>query len=101
MSHWHTKDTDELFEAILTLQTVEECYAFFEDACTVKEIIDIAQRVRVAKMLHAGASYQTISKETGASTATISRVSKFLEYGNGGYKLAIERLQKTENENHG
>ncbi len=96
MSSWHTADTDELFEAILTLKTVEECYAFFEDACTIKEIIEIAQRLKVAKLLHVGTSYHEISKETGVSTATISRVSKCLEYGSGGYKTVIERRKESE-----
>ena len=98
MEKWRSKDTDALFAAIASLQTVDECYSFFEDACTIKEIIDIAQRLRVAKMLCDGESYQSISKETGASTATISRVNKCLEYGNGGYRLAIKRTASTEKE---
>ena len=96
MSNWHTKQIDELFEAILTLQSVEECYAFFEDACTIKEIIEIAQRLKVAKLLDAGTSYVTVSKEVGVSTATISRVSKCLEYGNGGYQMVMERVSKED-----
>ncbi len=96
MSNWHTQQIDELFEAILTLNTVEECYAFFEDACTIKEIIEIAQRLKVAKLLDAGTSYLAVSKEVGVSTATISRVSKCLEYGNGGYKLVMERVSGEE-----
>ena len=96
MSNWHTQQIDELFEAILTLQSVEECYAFFEDACTIKEIIEIAQRLKVAKLLDAGTSYVTVSKEVGVSTATISRVSKCLEYGNGGYKMVMERVGEEE-----
>ncbi len=94
MTKWHSEQIDELFEAILTLETVEECYDFFEDACTIKEIIEIAQRLKVAKMLKSGASYTAISKEVGVSTATISRVSKCLEYGNGGYKTVIERTEE-------
>ncbi len=94
MSNWHTQQIDELFEAILTLKSVEECYAFFEDACTIKEIIEIAQRLKVAKLLSAGTSYVTVSKEVGVSTATISRVSKCLEYGNGGYKMVMERVEE-------
>ena len=94
MSNWHTKQIDELFEAILTLKSVEECYAFFEDACTIKEIIEIAQRLKVAKLLDAGTSYLTVSKEVGVSTATISRVSICLEYGNGGYKMVMERVKE-------
>lgn len=94
MSKWRNRDTDELFETILELESVEECYEFFEDACTIKEILDIAQRLKIAKMLKAGVNYATISKETGVSTATISRVSKCIEYGNGGYNKAIERAEK-------
>lgn len=94
MSKWHTKQIDELFEAILTLNSVEECYAFFEDACTIKEIIEIAQRLKVAKLLSAGTSYLTVSKEVGVSTATISRVSKCLEYGNGGYQMVMDRVKE-------
>ena len=96
MSNWHTQQIDELFEAILTLESVEECYAFFEDACTIKEIIEIAQRLKVAKLLDAGTSYVTVSKEVGVSTATISRVSKCLEYGNGGYKMVMERVSEED-----
>lgn len=96
MSNWHTQQIDELFEAILTLRSVEECYAFFEDACTIKEIIEIAQRLKVAKLLDAGTSYVTVSKEVGVSTATISRVSKCLEYGNGGYQMVMERVSKED-----
>ncbi len=94
MTKWHSEQIDELFEAILTLETIEECYDFFEDACTIKEIIEIAQRLKVAKMLKSGASYTAISKDVGVSTATISRVSKCLEYGNGGYKTVIERTEE-------
>ena len=94
MTKWRTQDTDELFEAIMALESLEECYEFFEDACTIKEILDIAQRLKIAKMLKAGVNYATISKETGVSTATISRVSKCIEYGNGGYNKAIERAEK-------
>ncbi|MBQ9086627.1 MAG: hypothetical protein IJY47_05520 [Clostridia bacterium] len=94
MNHWHNKSTDELCEAFLTLKTKEECYAFLEDICTIKEVLDISQRLAVAKMLKDGTSYTAITKETGASAATISRVSKCLEYGAGGYKTVIERLNE-------
>jgi len=97
MNKLHTPQVDELFEAILTLQSVEECYRFFEDACTVKEILDIAQRLKTAKMLWAGANYAEINRETGCSTATISRVSRCLEYGEGGYRTVIERVSGKEN----
>ena len=86
--------SDRLYEAILQLKTKEECYAFLEDICTIKEILDISQRLAVAKMLSQGSPYTAICKETGASTATISRVSKCCEYGAGGYRTVIERLGK-------
>lgn len=91
MEKLHTKDVDALFQAILSLKTLDECYKFFEDACTVKEIFDIAQRLKAAKMLKAGKNYLEVCKETGMSSATISRVSKCLEYGEGGYELVLER----------
>jgi len=94
MEKLHTSQVDELFEAILTLESVEECYDFFEDACTVKEILDIAQRLKTAKMLSDGANYSEINRETGCSTATISRVRRCLEYGNGGYRTVIERARR-------
>ncbi len=94
MQNWYTKSTDDLCEAILSLKTREECYAFLEDICTIKEVLDISQRLAVAQMLSQGISYTTICKETGASTATISRVSKCCEYGAGGYKTVIARLNK-------
>ena len=92
MNTWHNRDTDLLCEAILKLQTTEEVYAFLDDVCTIKEIKDISQRLKVATLLRAGVSYIQISKETGASTATISRVSKCCEYGAGGYRTVFERL---------
>ena len=91
MDTWHNRDTDLLCEAILKLQNVEEVYAFLDDVCTIKEIKDISQRLKVATLLRAGTSYIQISKETGASTATISRVSRCLEYGAGGYKTVLDR----------
>lgn len=91
MSNWHNKSTDELCEALLSLKTKDEIYAFLEDVCTIKEALDISQRLSVAKMLDEGISYAKITASTGASTATISRVSKCLEYGTGGYKIVIER----------
>ena len=94
MKNWYTKSTDALCEAILSLKTKEECYAFLEDICTIKEIQDISQRLTVAQMLSEGISYTTICRETGASTATISRVSKCYEYGAGGYKTVLERASK-------
>ena len=97
MDKLHTAQVDELFEAILSLKSVEECYSFFEDACTVKEILDIAQRLKTARMLSEGANYQEINKETGCSTATISRVRRCLEYGSGGYRTVLDRVAKKEN----
>lgn len=85
--------TDKLFEAILELKTAEECYAFFEDICTISEIKSLAQRLEVALMLDSGMTYSDISRRTGASPATISRVNRALEYGADGYKLIVERLK--------
>jgi TrpR-related protein YerC/YecD len=81
---------DELFGAILKLNSVDECRKFFEDVCTIKELQDISQRLEVAKLLRDGKNYQEVSKITGASTATISRVNKCLNYGSGGYALVID-----------
>ncbi|MBO5338754.1 MAG: helix-turn-helix domain-containing protein [Clostridia bacterium] len=92
MSKMHTKEVDELFEAILSLQTKEECYKFFGDACTIKEVLEIAQRLKAAKMLKQGINYAEITKATGMSTATISRVNRCLEYGDGGYSMILERV---------
>ncbi|MGM9664997.1 MAG: YerC/YecD family TrpR-related protein [Eubacteriales bacterium] len=94
MKKLHTEEVDTLCKAILSLETVEECYNFFEDVCTVKEIIDIAQRLKAARMLKDGANYTQIAEATGMSTATISRVNKCLEYGNGGYDTVLARLDK-------
>lgn len=96
--HKFKKDTvDKLFEAILSLKSVEECYSFFEDACTIQEIEAISQRFDVARNLCLGKSYADINKITGASTATICRVSKCINYGDGGYKLAIDRIEGNNN----
>ena len=93
MSNFHSEEIDNLFRAILTLESVEECYLFFEDACTIKELNEIAQRFQVACRLDEGRNYQEVNKETGASTATICRVNKCLNYGGGGYRTAIDRLK--------
>lgn len=85
-------DTDFLFKAILSLKTVDECYRFFDDLCTVPEIHAMAQRLRVAYMLSRHEIYNDIVKETGASTATISRVNRALSYGSDGYVLSFERM---------
>lgn len=92
MKPLHTDATDNLFNAILQLKNKEECYAFFEDVCTIKEIQSISQRFTVAQMLTEGKVYSDIVAETGASTATISRVNRSLNYGNDAYRTAFERL---------
>ncbi|MCL6516680.1 YerC/YecD family TrpR-related protein [Alicyclobacillus sp.] len=84
---------DQLFEAVLCLKTVEECYRFFDDLCTVGEVRSLAQRLEVARMLREGCTYHQIEEETGASTATISRVKRCLQYGADGYRVVLERLQ--------
>lgn len=85
-------ETDRLFDAVLSLREREECYRFFEDLCTVAELKDLSQRFEVAWRLAAGSTYQEIVGRTGASTATVSRVKRALEYGADGYKLALGRL---------
>jgi len=91
-SNIKNKDIDEFFKAVLELKTEEECYMFFEDICTIKEIQSISQRLQVAKLLKLNKTYSEIEEETGASTATISRISKCLFYGAGGYRLILDRL---------
>lgn len=93
-----SKDFEFLFNAVLKLETVEECCSFFEDLCTMQELISIAQRLRVAKLLTEKKIYNDIVKETGASTATISRVNRTLNYGNGGYTLAFDRMSDENKE---
>ena len=83
---------DHLFEAVLTLKSPEECYAFFEDVCTVNELLSLSQRYEVAKMLREKKTYLDIAERTGASTATISRVNRSLNYGNDGYDMVFKRL---------
>lgn len=87
------ENTDLLFEAILSLQTIDECYAFFDDLCTISEIKAMTQRFHVARMLKKQKVYTEIVEKTGASTATISRVNRCLVYGNDGYKTALERIR--------
>ena len=96
MEKFHTETTEKLFQAILLLKDIDECYSFFEDIFTVKELQDISQRLQVAKMLREKSSYQAISKQTGASTATISRVNRCLMYGSGGYNKILDRMESTE-----
>lgn len=87
-----TEAVDQLFGAILKLQNKEECYQFFEDLCTVNELLSLSQRLEVAAMLQGGKTYLEIAEKTGASTATISRVNRCLNYGNDGYTMAFERM---------
>ena len=92
-------EVDHLFEAILTLKDKEECYTFFEDVCTINESLSISHGYEVAKLLREGQTYLDISNATGASTATISRVNRSLNYGNDGYDLVLERVNEQEAEN--
>lgn len=94
MKSFHNELTEKLYRAVLLLESEEESRHFFEDICTVKELQDIAQRLEVAQMLKAGKSYQEVSRETGASTATISRVNKCLVYGTGGYENILKKLEE-------
>jgi TrpR-related protein YerC/YecD len=92
--------TDALFDAILSLETREDCYRFFEDLCTVKEVSDMAQRLEAAKMLLNGNTYEQIVRTVEISTATISRINRCIQYGSGGYKDTIEKTkQAAEQEN--
>ncbi len=89
----HTEAVDRLFDAILSLQNREECYSFLEDVCTVNELLSLAQRFEVASMLRERKTYMEIAEKTGASTATISRVNRSLNYGNDGYDMVFERIK--------
>lgn len=91
------KMVDELFESVLLLNNIDECYNFFEDLCTIAEIKAMAQRFAVAKMLSAGYTYSEICYKTGASTATVSRVNRSLIYGADGYKMMLEKIKKDDN----
>jgi TrpR-related protein YerC/YecD len=91
------KSVDMLFEAILQLKSVDECYSFFEDLCTIHEILSLAQRLEVAELLQKGETYTSIGDKTGASTATISRINRCLNYGEGGYKTVLKRLKENNN----
>ena len=91
-----TEAVDHLFEAILCLKDKEECYTFFEDVCTINEILSLSQRYEVARMLREQKTYLDIAEKTGASTATISRVNRSLNYGNDGYDMVFERLAQKE-----
>jgi len=93
-----TEAVDHLFSAILSLKDKEECYTFFEDVCTVNELLSLSQRFEVAKMLREKRTYLEIAEKTGASTATISRVNRSLNYGNDGYDMVFERMEEEESE---
>ncbi len=88
-----TDAVDQLFDAIMCLKDREECYTFFEDLCTVNELMSLSQRFEVAKMLRDQKTYLDIAEKTGASTATISRVNRSLNYGNDGYDMVFGRLE--------
>lgn len=91
-----TNAVDHLFDAILSLKDKEECYIFFEDLCTVNELLSLSQRFEVAAMLRSRKTYLEIADKTGASTATISRVNRSLNYGNDGYEMVFGRMEKKE-----
>src|SRR5688572_3277226 len=91
-----TSAVDHLFEAILSLKDSEECYIFFEDICTVNELLSLSQRFEVARMLRQHKTYLEIAEKTGASTATISRVNRSLNYGNDGYDMVFQRISDKE-----
>ena len=89
----HTEAVSDLFQGILSLETIEECYTFFEDLCTINELLSLSQRFEVARMLREKKTYLDIAEKTGASTATISRVNRSLNYGKDGYDLVLGRLK--------
>ena len=92
----HTEAVKHLFEAVLQLENVEECYQFFEDVCTINDLLSLSQRFEVAKMLTENKTYLEIAEQTGASTATISRVNRSLNYGNDGYQMVFSRMEKNQ-----
>lgn len=91
-SKFNNEQVEDLFAAIMSLKTIEECYRFFEDICTINEVKSLSQRLEVAKMLREKSTYQDIAEKTGASTATISRVNRSLTYGADGYNIILDRL---------
>ena len=96
-----TEEVDHLFEAILCLKNKEECYTFFEDVCTINELLSLSQRFEVAKMLREKRTYLEIADKTGASTATISRVNRSLNYGNDGYDMVFARIAARQEADNG
>ena len=99
VSRLKSEELDDVFHAILSLRDVNECYQFFEDICTISELKALSQRLEVARMLKEGHTYDDIVERTGASTATISRVKRCLNYGADGYKTILERLDAGEQDN--
>jgi TrpR-related protein YerC/YecD len=97
MLRFRSKSVDRLFQTILNLESIEECYEYFADICTIKEVQDMAQRLDTAILLNEGHSYQKIIEKVDVSSATIGRVSKCLNYGSGGYRNAIEKLTEKGN----
>ena len=95
----NSKEVQDLMTGILNLDNIEECYKFFDDLCTIHELKSIAQRFAVAKMLKENITYSEIGEKTGASTATISRVNRCLNYGDGGYNLILKRMENNDNGN--
>ena len=93
MVELHSEYTDRLVQVILSLENKEQCYALFEDLCTVKEVKEMSQRLEVARLLSQGMSYQKVSEITNASSTTISRVKRCLDYGSGGYERALKELE--------
>ena len=98
MARGRSPEMEELFEGILSLQTVEECERFFTDICTIKELQALTQRLQVAKQLYEGRNYNEVYQDTGVSSATICRVNKCLNYGDGGYKTVLDRLGGSSDE---
>ena len=94
-----TEAVDSLFDAVLSLKSREECYTFFEDVCTINELLSLSQRFEVAAMLKDGKTYLEIAEKTGASTATISRVNRSLNYGNDGYDMVFKRMEEKKEQN--
>lgn len=94
MSLPRTPQTDDLFRSILLLHSIDDCYRYFEDLCTVKEIQSFAQRLEVAKRLEQEESYLAVTEETGVSSATVGRVKRCLDYGSGGYRMILQRLKE-------
>lgn len=92
---WRTEDTAALFEAVLTLTTVDEAAAFFRDLCTRRELTDLSHRWAVVRLLDEGLPYREIAERTGASTTTVTRINQWLQHGLGGYRMALERTKET------